>query len=98
MNPNEQVVKAADSTMFFENNPVKGKLILTTQRVCFKPEANSKPHNDFEIYPADIADVMLYNERLLFSRGLTIINKSGNQSKFLVKNRESWSKMIVGMV
>lgn len=92
------VVKAADSSLMNQENKVKGKLILTTQRICFSPEINGNPAKHLEIFPAEIQDVMLFNEKILFSNGLNIVTKDGSQNKFLVKNRSSWSEMIARMM
>lgn len=97
LNPNEVVVKAGDSNHMDNGNSVKGKLILTTQRIYFKPEPNGSPHDDMEIQPTEIEDVMFFNEKLLFPSGLNIVTKGGIQNKFLVKKRNSWSEMIVKM-
>ncbi len=97
LNPNEMVVKAGDSSYMTNGNSIPGKLILTTQRIYFKPESNGSQHEDLEIYPGDIRDVMFFNERFLFPSGLNIVTKNGIQNKFLVKKRNSWSEMIVKM-
>lgn len=97
MNPNEMVIKAGDSNHVLNGNTIKGKLILTNQRIFFKPETNGKPHSEVEIWPDEIKDVMFYNNRLLFSNGLNIVTKNGAENKFLVKNRSDWSEMIVRM-
>ncbi|MCF8369711.1 MAG: hypothetical protein K9G76_11780 [Bacteroidales bacterium] len=98
MNPNEMVVKAADSSLVSNGNEVKGKLILTTQRIYFSSEANGNGSDNLEIYPKDIEDVMFFKNRMLFSNGLNIITRDGNQNKFLIKNRANWSELIVRMV
>lgn len=97
LNPNEMVVKAGDSSYLENGSSVRGKLILTTQRIYFKPESNGKSYPDLEIQPAQIADVMFFNEKLFFPSGLNIVMKGGAQNKFLVKKRNSWSEMIVKM-
>ena len=91
------VVKAGDGNHMENGNSVKGKLILTTQRIYFKPATNGSPHDDLEINPTEIEDVMFFNEKLLFPSGLNIITKGGIANKFLVKKRTSWSEMIVKM-
>jgi len=98
MNPNEQVVKASDSTLLNNGYSISGKLILTTQRIYFKAEPNGKVHDDVEIYPRDIRDVILFKDRLFFPQGLSIITSDNIENKFLIKKREEWSKMIVKMV
>ncbi len=97
MNPNEMVIKASDSGHVSNGNAIQGKLILTNQRLYFKPETNGQNHPNVEIWPDDIKDVMFFNNRFLFSNGLNIITKDGTENKFLVKNRSDWSKMIARM-
>ncbi len=97
MNPNEIVIKADDSSQIINGNSGKGKLILTNKRLYFKASENGKKYDDVEIMPDDIKDVMFFNNRLLFSSGLNIITKNGIENKFLVKNRNDWSEMIVRM-
>ncbi|MBN2174582.1 MAG: hypothetical protein JW731_10645 [Bacteroidales bacterium] len=97
MNPNEMVVKASDSSRLVNGSTIKGKLILTTQRIYFKPEINGNNENDLEIYPNEINEVLLFNERFLFPNGLNIVTKDGRENKFLVKKRTDWNTMIVRM-
>jgi len=97
MNPNEMVIKASDSSQVLNGSSIKGKLILTNQRLYFKASENGKRHNDVEIWPDDIKEVMLFNNRILFSTGLNIVTDDGIENKFLVKNRNDWSEMIVRM-
>ncbi len=97
MNPNETVIKAGNSDCVSTGNTIKGKLILTNQRIYFKPEPNGQTHPDLQILPGEIKDVMFYNNRFLFSNGLNIITKDGAENKFLVNNRSDWSEMIVRM-
>ena len=97
MNPNEMVIKAGDTNQVLNGNSIKGKLILTTQRLFFKASENGQPHYDVEIWPEEIKEVMFFNNRLIFSNGLSVITKNGDENKFLIKNRNSWSEMIVRM-
>ena len=97
MNPNEMVIKASDSSQVLNGSSIKGKLILTNQRLYFKASENGKRYNDVEIMPDDIKEVMLFNNRILFSTGLNIVTSNGIENKFLVKNRNDWSEMIVRM-
>ncbi|MCD4791139.1 MAG: hypothetical protein K8R37_14180 [Bacteroidales bacterium] len=97
MNPNEMVIKASDSSQVLNGSSIKGKLILTNQRLYFKASENGKRHNDVEIWPDDIKEVMLFNNRILFPTGLNIVTDNGIKNKFLVKNRNDWSEMIVRM-
>jgi len=97
MNPNEIVVKAGDGDQVLNGTPRKGKLIITNQRIYFKVGENEKKNGDLEIWPKDIKEVIFFKNRFLFPNGLNIITKNGNDNKFLVKNRNRWSEMIVRM-
>ena len=97
MNPNEMVVKASDSSYLSNGDTIKGKLILTTQRIYFKTEANGKECRDVEIYPNNIKEVMYFKNRPILPTGLKIITKDGTENRFLIKNRASWNSMIVQM-
>ena len=97
MNPNEMVIKAGDTNQVLNGNSIKGKLIITNQRIYFKASENGQRHDDVEIWPEEIKEVMFFNNRLIFSNGLNVITKNGDENKFLIKNRNSWSEMIVRM-
>ena len=56
MNPNEMVIKAGDGSHVSNGNTIKGKLILTNQRLYFKPENNGQIPAGVEIWPDDIKD------------------------------------------
>jgi hypothetical protein len=97
MQPNEMVIRATDTNQLLNGDSIKGKLILTNQRLYFKAAENGKKHNDLEIMPDEIKDVMFFKNRMFFSNGLNIVTKNGLENKFLVKNRNGWSEMIVRM-
>jgi hypothetical protein len=97
MNPNEMVIRAGDCSYLSNGNTINGKLILTNQRICFKSEMNGSVPAEIEILPEEILDVMLYNNRLLFSNGLKIVTKNGIENKFLIMNRRRWSEWIARM-
>jgi hypothetical protein len=97
MNPNEMVVKASDGRFLLNGTSIKGKLILTTQRIYFKPETNGKEYKDVEIYPNNIKEVMFFKNRPIMPTGLNIVTKGGIENKFLVSKRASWNAEIVKM-
>jgi hypothetical protein len=98
MNPNEVVLQASDGTYMNNGSTIKGKLILTSQRIYFKAIKNGNPSSDREIYPDQIEDVLFFNEKLLFPNGLMVITRDGKENRFLVKKRKSWSEKIVKMM
>jgi len=97
MNANEMVVKAGDGNQLLNGSSIKGKLILTNQRLYFKASENGEKHSDVEIWPKDIKEVMFFKNKILFSNGLNVITSDGIENKFLIKDRNSWSEMIVRM-
>jgi hypothetical protein len=98
MNPNEVVLQASDGTYVQNGSTIKGKLILTTQRIYFKAAKNGDSSSDREIYPDQIEDVLFFNEKLLFPNGLMVVTRDGKENRFLVKKRKSWSEKIVKMM
>ena len=93
LKPNEQVVKAEDSK-YLNGSVVKGKLILTNQRIYFKPTEDKDPKYDFEIEPTNIREVIPFKTGLFSNRGLNIVVKSGQEINFEVKDRDAWCKLI----
>ncbi len=93
---NEVVTKAGDADHFVNgnNDKVKGKLILTNQRIYFV--TREEPDNEFnkEIMPNDIKEIMYFNTKKLFPNGLNIITKEGREIRFVVKKRNSWCELL----
>ena len=91
---NEVVTKAGDVQFFTEINQVKGKLILTNQRIYFKTLEDEKKELNLEIQPEEIRELLYFKTKVLFPNGLNVVTKDGKEIKFIVKNRDSWSQMI----
>lgn len=91
---NETVLKAANTSYFCESEKVDGKLILTNQRIYFKTMTEELKHNDFEILPTQIKEVMFFNTWKIFPNGLNVVTKQGEEKKFIIKNRDQWCLMI----
>ncbi len=91
---NEVVTKAGDVQFYAPESQVKGKLILTNQRIYFK--TIDKTHTDYnmEILPSDIRELMYFKTKMFLQNGLSLITRNGLQLRFVVKNRDSWSQMI----
>ena len=97
LKPNEVVVKAGDTNHLLENEKVKGKLILTNQRLYFKSLNLDMTKSNFELLPADISEVMVFNVFSLSGNGLSLITRDGRELKFMIKKRDDWCRMINGM-
>jgi hypothetical protein len=93
LKPNELVVKAGD-TYFLNGKDVKGKLIVTNQRLYFEAIAQEDKSYNQEIQPSNIREVLPFNTGFLQSNGLNIVTKGGDELKFKVKKRKSWELLI----
>ncbi|MCG8311467.1 MAG: hypothetical protein MI975_29030 [Cytophagales bacterium] len=93
LKPNELVVKAGDS-QFINGKIVKGKLIVTNQRLYFEAMAQEDKLYNQEILPSDIREVLPFSTFAFLSNGLNIITKGGEELKFKVKKRKSWELLI----
>lgn len=91
---NEVVTKAGNAQYLNIDNQVKGKLILTNQRIYFKQLADTVNGLNIEIEPKEIRELMYFKTRMIFQNGLSLITKEGKELKFIVKDRDSWSQMI----
>ena len=91
---NEVVTKAGNAQYIELDNQVKGKLILTNQRIYFKPLTDKQNGYNLEIEPKDIQELMYFKTRMFLQNGLNLITKQGKELRFIVKNRDSWSQMI----
>ncbi|MBU1011607.1 MAG: hypothetical protein KKG99_01260 [Bacteroidetes bacterium] len=91
---NEVVTKAGNAQYLNTDNQVKGKLILTNQRLYFKQLADKVNGLNIEIEPKEIRELMYFKTRMIFQNGLSLITKEGKELKFIVKDRDSWSQMI----
>ena len=91
---NEQVTKAGDSTCYINGDKVDGKLILTNQRIYFHPSNGHAEAFNLEIEPLDIKEVIFCKIGKLFSNGLNVVKKDGNEFLFKVKKRNEIGEMI----
>ena len=91
---NEQVIKAGDSTYYIDSNKVDGKLILTNQRIYFKAVNGLAETFNLEIIPGDIKEVIFCKIGKIFSNGLNVVKKDGEEFLFKVKKRNEIGEMI----
>nr|NQU93816.1 hypothetical protein [Bacteroidota bacterium] len=95
---NEMVVKASDTNHLVGGSErIKGKLILTNQRIYFKSGNGDAGKFDMEIEPKNIRDVLYFNTGLLFANGLNLVTQQGEQLRFVIKKRNAWGEMIANM-
>jgi hypothetical protein len=91
---NEFVLKAADSKHYKETEKLDGKLILTNQRLYFTTVNGGADKMKISIETSDISEVLPFNNRVLFSNGMCLQMKDGNEMKFEVKERSKWMGLI----
>ncbi|MEA3477392.1 MAG: hypothetical protein U9R60_04375 [Bacteroidota bacterium] len=91
---NEMVKMAGDVQHLSENIEVKGKLILTNQRIYFQTSSADTADFNLEIIPRDIQELLYFKSGFFSSNGLTVRTKNGKELRFIVKKRDAWCKMI----
>lgn len=93
LKPNEQVVKATDS-LYMNGSKVKGKLILTNQRLYFKTSGERRTDLDLEIVPVEIKEVIPFKTGFFSNNGLNIVKKDGKELNFKIRDRDTWCKLV----
>lgn len=95
---NEMVIKATDTNHFIDGSgKIKGKLILTNQRIYFKTTNGDGVKYDLEIEPKAIRDVLFFNTNFIFPNGINLVTTEGKEFRFTLKQRNNWGEMIAGM-
>lgn len=95
---NEMVVKATDSNRLINGaEKIKGKLIITNQRIYFKSVNGNTGKYDIEIDPKTIRDVLFFNPGFLQYNGLNLVISDGKEMRFTLKQRNSWGQMIANL-
>ena len=95
---NEMVVKATDSNHLVNGaEKIKGKLIITNQRIYFKSVNGNTGKCDIEIEPKSIRDVLFFNPGIFQHNGLNLVTTEGKEMRFTLKQRNSWGQMIASL-
>ena len=95
LNQNEVIIKAHDSSFLeSENAKVRGKLVITNQRVLFKSLKNDIAKPDFELLFDQIADVFFFNSMKFIPNGLRIVTRDEKEMRFCIKKRNDWVKQL----
>lgn len=94
LNANEVVLKAGDTNQVIDKKKIEGKLIVTNQRIYFKPiDSNSESFN-LEILFDNIREVIYYSKGLFATRGLNVITVDGRCHSFPLKDRDGFGELI----
>ncbi|MBL7904468.1 MAG: hypothetical protein JNL22_05555 [Bacteroidales bacterium] len=91
---NEVVIKASDTLHSSGSDITRGKLILTNQRLYFKPVVKEAENGGFELMPHEIRDILLYNILAFIPAGIELVTGDGLKLRFRLKNRNEWSRQI----
>ncbi|HBC79822.1 MAG TPA: hypothetical protein DEO60_07930 [Bacteroidales bacterium] len=94
LNPNEVVLKAGDTNQIIENKTIEGKLIVTNQRIYFKPLEEKGSFFNLEILFENILEVIFYNKGMFLVKGLNIITRDGRSFSFPLKKRDEIGQLI----
>lgn len=94
LNPNEVVLKAGDTNQLVDNKTVNGKLIVTNQRIYFKPLTEESNIFNLEILFENILEVIFYSKGLFLSKGLNIVTRDGKNYVFPLKKRDEIGQLI----
>ncbi|MBN1158954.1 MAG: hypothetical protein JXA61_06200 [Bacteroidales bacterium] len=97
LQPNETIIRAGDSNLLVNGNKIKGKLIVTNQRIYFRTIRVDCKKNDREIMPGEISDLYFFNTRWILPKGMNIKTKDGSEIHFEVSHRSEWAKIITRM-
>lgn len=94
LNPNEVVLNAGDTNQVIENRTVNGKLIVTNQRIYFKPLTEESPIFNLEILFDNILEVIFYGKGFFLAKGLNIVTRDGKNYVFPLKKRDEIGQLI----
>ncbi len=98
LKPNETVIRAGDSKYLNGGgSPVRGKLIMTNQRLYFQSSDDVSENHKLELEPKEIKDVLFFRSGFMQSNGLKLVTKEGKELRFVIRKRNSWCEMICKM-
>jgi hypothetical protein len=94
LNANEVVLKAGDTNQVVNDQTINGKLIVTNQRIYFKPIEEKASSFNLEILFENIMDVIFYSKGLFLPKGLNIVTRDGRNFVFPLKQRDEIGQLI----
>jgi len=94
LNVNEVVLKAGDTNQVIDNNTVEGKLIVTNQRIYFKPLREETDKFNLEIIFDNILEVIYYSKGFFSVKGLNVVTRDGKSHSFPLKKRDEIGQLI----
>ena len=91
---NEVVLKAGDTNQVKENMKIEGKLIVTNQRIYFKPIRDEMEKFNLEILFDNILEVIYYGSGFFTPKGLNVVTRDGQNHMFPLKKRDEIGQLI----
>jgi hypothetical protein len=91
---NEVVLKAGDTNQVVENKTIEGKLIVTNQRIYFKPLSEEMEKFNLEILFGNILEVIFYGKGFFSAKGLNVLTRDGKSLMFPLKKRDEIGQLI----
>lgn len=98
LRPNELILKAGNARLY-QDNQVKGKLIVTTQGIYFIALKEQYRQFDIKLIYSEISELDYFNTFWIIPNGLIIKTKDNkNISLLTTNNRNNWSDLITKMI
>ena len=94
LNANEVVLNAGDTNQVIDNKNIEGKLIVTNQRLYFRPLKEEAQKFNLEIMFDNILEVIFYSKGLFSVKGLNIVTRDGKCHSFPLKKRDEIGQLI----
>jgi hypothetical protein len=94
LNANEVVLKAGDTNQIIDSNTIKGKLIVTNQRIYFKTLKEETEKFNLEILFENILEVIYFSRGLFSVKGLNVVTRDGKSHSFPLKKRDEFGQLI----
>ena len=94
LNPNEVVLNAGDTNQVIDDKTINGKLIVTNQRIYFRPVSDDNDRFNLEILFENILEVIFYNKGLFAVKGINVVTRDGKNHSFPLKKRDEIGQLI----
>lgn len=91
---NEVVLKAGDTNQVKENMTIEGKLIVTNQRIYFKPVNEGMEKFNLEILFENVLEVIFYGKGFFSAKGLNVVTRDGQSHMFPLRKRDEIGQLI----
>jgi hypothetical protein len=92
--PNEVVLNAGDTNQVVDNNTIDGKLIVTNQRIYFKPLKDDTERFNLEILFDNILEVIFYQKGIFAVKGINVVTRDGKCHTFPLRKRDEIGQLI----